>query len=151
MLFGIFLRCFVWVVLRTAPLRVCLSHSCLFVLFSSPFPSSFFGVTPHTDPLLPSTELSSDPTIRSHLASLYDNLLEQNLLRIIEPYSTVEIAHVAELVGQERQGVEAKCVLFLFRLAFSLFPASNLRRDGDRGWLIGRTERMLMSEIGCRR
>ncbi|KAJ3550140.1 hypothetical protein NMY22_g617 [Coprinellus aureogranulatus] len=53
-------------------------------------------------------ELSSDPTIRSHLASLYDNLLEQNLLRIIEPYSTVEIEYVAELVGQERQGVEAK-------------------------------------------
>ncbi|KAJ2927323.1 hypothetical protein H1R20_g9771, partial [Candolleomyces eurysporus] len=53
-------------------------------------------------------ELSSDPTIRSHLASLYDNLLEQNLLRIIEPYSVVEISHVAELVGQERQGVESK-------------------------------------------
>ncbi|KAG2012321.1 proteasome regulatory particle subunit [Coprinopsis cinerea AmutBmut pab1-1] len=53
-------------------------------------------------------ELSSDPTIRSHLAALYDTLLQQNLLRIIEPYSVVEIAHVAELVGQERQGVEAK-------------------------------------------
>ncbi|KAF5311217.1 hypothetical protein D9611_013042 [Ephemerocybe angulata] len=53
-------------------------------------------------------ELSSDPTIRSHLASLYDNLLEQNLLRIIEPYSVVEIEHVAELVKQERQGVESK-------------------------------------------
>ncbi|EAU81018.2 proteasome regulatory particle subunit [Coprinopsis cinerea okayama7 len=53
-------------------------------------------------------ELSSDPTIRSHLAALYDTLLQQNLLRIFEPYSVVEIAHVAELVGQERQGVEAK-------------------------------------------
>jgi len=54
------------------------------------------------------TELSSDPTIRSHLAALYDTLLEQNLLRIVEPYSVVEIAHVAEMVGQERQAVEAK-------------------------------------------
>ncbi|KAF9476159.1 PCI-domain-containing protein [Pholiota conissans] len=53
-------------------------------------------------------ELSSDPTIRSHLAALYDTLLEQNLLRIVEPYSTVEIAYVAETVGQERQTVEAK-------------------------------------------
>ncbi|KAF8644776.1 hypothetical protein AX16_008282 [Volvariella volvacea WC 439] len=53
-------------------------------------------------------ELSSDPTIRSHLAALYDTLLEQNLLRIIEPYSVVEIDHVAELVGQGRQAVEAK-------------------------------------------
>ncbi|KAF8586236.1 PCI-domain-containing protein [Ramaria rubella] len=53
-------------------------------------------------------ELSSDPTIRSHLAALYDTLLEQNLLRIVEPYSVVEIEHVAQQVGQERQAVEAK-------------------------------------------
>jgi len=43
-------------------------------------------------------ELSSDPTIRSHLAALYDTLLEQNLLRIVEPYSKVEIVYVAEMV-----------------------------------------------------
>lgn len=54
------------------------------------------------------SELSSDSTIRSHLAALYDTLLEQNLLRIVEPYEVVEIAHVAETVGQERQAVEAK-------------------------------------------
>lgn len=54
------------------------------------------------------TELSSDPTIRSHLAALYDTLLEQNLLRIIEPYSVVEIDHVAKQVGQGRPDVEAK-------------------------------------------
>jgi 26S proteasome regulatory subunit N6 len=59
----------------------------------------------------PLAELSSDPTIRSHLAALYDTLLEQNLLRIIEPYSTVEIAHVAEQVGQGQQEVEAKYAL----------------------------------------
>ncbi|TFK37087.1 PCI domain-containing protein [Crucibulum laeve] len=53
-------------------------------------------------------ELSSDPTIRSHLAALYDTLLEQNLLRIVEPYSVVEIEHVANVVGQGRQAVEAK-------------------------------------------
>jgi 26S proteasome regulatory subunit N6 len=53
-------------------------------------------------------ELSSDPTIRSHLAALYDTLLEQNLLRIIEPYSVVQIDYVAEHVGQARQAVEAK-------------------------------------------
>ena len=55
-------------------------------------------------------ELSSDPTIRSHLAALYDTLLEQNLLRIVEPYSVVEIEYVAQQVGQGRQDVEAKCV-----------------------------------------
>lgn len=55
-------------------------------------------------------ELSSDPTIRSHLAALYDTLLEQNLLRIVEPYSVVEIEYVAQIVGQGRQAVEAKYV-----------------------------------------
>jgi len=69
----------------------------------------------------PFLELSSDPTIRSHLAALYDTLLEQNLLRIVEPYSVVEIAYVAETVGQERQAVEAKYVaLSLYFLFFGL-------------------------------
>ncbi|KAG9314892.1 proteasome regulatory subunit [Chiua virens] len=53
-------------------------------------------------------ELSSDPTIRSHLAALYDTLLQQNLLRIVEPYSVVEIDYVAKQVDQSRQEVEAK-------------------------------------------
>ncbi|KAJ7259825.1 hypothetical protein C8J57DRAFT_1339244, partial [Mycena rebaudengoi] len=53
-------------------------------------------------------ELSSDPTIRSHLAALYDTLLEQNLLRIVEPYSVVELEYVSECVGQGRQAVDAK-------------------------------------------
>ncbi|GAA5859944.1 hypothetical protein JCM1840_001808 [Sporobolomyces johnsonii] len=53
-------------------------------------------------------ELSDDPIIRSHLSALYDTLLEQNLVRIIEPYSRVEIAHVAELVKQPVREVETK-------------------------------------------
>ncbi|KAG1854667.1 hypothetical protein C8R48DRAFT_749478 [Suillus tomentosus] len=56
-------------------------------------------------------KLSSDPTIRSHLAALYDTLLQQNLLRIVEPYSVVEIGYVAKKVGQGRQDVEAKCTI----------------------------------------
>ncbi|KAJ3546800.1 hypothetical protein NM688_g5473 [Phlebia brevispora] len=53
-------------------------------------------------------ELSSDVTIRTHLSALYDTLLEQNLLRIVEPYSVVEVEHVAQQVGQGRQQVELK-------------------------------------------
>ncbi|THG97955.1 hypothetical protein EW026_g4148 [Hermanssonia centrifuga] len=53
-------------------------------------------------------ELSSDITIRTHLSALYDTLLEQNLLRIVEPYSVVEVEYVAQQVGQGRQAVELK-------------------------------------------
>ncbi|THV05560.1 proteasome regulatory particle subunit [Dendrothele bispora CBS 962.96] len=53
-------------------------------------------------------ELSSDPTIRSHLSDLYDALLQQNLLRIVEPYSVIELEYIAECVGQGRQSVETK-------------------------------------------
>ena len=70
-------------------------------------------------------ELSSDPTIRSHLAALYDTLLEQNLLRIVEPYSVVEIEYVAQQVRQGRQDVEAKCSCPLSRtclLELTLVP-----------------------------
>ncbi|PWN19911.1 putative 26S proteasome non-atpase regulatory subunit Rpn6 [Microstroma glucosiphilum] len=53
-------------------------------------------------------ELSADPIIRAHLSALYDTLLEQNLLRIIEPYSCVEIEHVAKGVQQPVREVEVK-------------------------------------------
>ncbi|KAG8759474.1 26S proteasome regulatory subunit rpn6 [Serendipita sp. 396] len=53
-------------------------------------------------------EFSTDPIIRQHLSALFDRLLEQNLLRIVEPYSVVEIAHVAKLVDQGIQQVETK-------------------------------------------
>lgn len=56
------------------------------------------------------TELSDDPIVRNHLAALYDTLLEQNLVRVIEPYSRIEIAYVAEMVQQPTRDVEHKCV-----------------------------------------
>lgn len=64
------------------------------------------------------TELSNDPIIRNHLAALYDTLLEQNLLRIIEPYSRVEISHVAERVRQPVQQVEQKLSQMILDQAF---------------------------------
>src|ERR1700709_979700 len=65
--------------------------------------------------LLPTrhTELSSDPTIRSHLAALYDTLLHAQRLRSVEPPSVVEIDYIVKQVGQGRQDVEAKCALCL--------------------------------------
>lgn len=40
----------------------------------------------------------SDPVIQHHLKELYENFLEQNLLKILEPFVRVEIDHVAEMI-----------------------------------------------------
>jgi 26S proteasome regulatory subunit N6 len=53
-------------------------------------------------------ELQQDPLIRTHLTVLYDTLLEQNLIRVIEPYSSVELSWIAQEVGQDVQVVEDK-------------------------------------------
>lgn len=53
-------------------------------------------------------ELIDDAFIRSHLDILYDNLLEQNLSRIIEPFSKVQIDHIAHLIKLPKDTVERK-------------------------------------------
>ncbi|KAL8851238.1 MAG: hypothetical protein Q9221_003869 [Calogaya cf. arnoldii] len=53
-------------------------------------------------------ELGSDTFIRSHLLRLYNTMLEQNLIKVIEPFSRVEFDHVAKMVGLDTQSVERK-------------------------------------------
>lgn len=53
-------------------------------------------------------ELGSDRFIANHLRRLYDAMLEQNLIKVIEPYSRVEITHIASMVGLDTQQVERK-------------------------------------------
>jgi len=53
-------------------------------------------------------ELGSDRFIANHLRRLYDNMLEQNLIKVIEPFSRVEIAHIAKMVGLDTTQVERK-------------------------------------------
>ena len=53
-------------------------------------------------------ELQDDLLIKHHLGTLQEQLLESNLIRIIEPYSCVEIEHVAKLIDMPLRVVEKK-------------------------------------------
>ena len=44
-------------------------------------------------------ELLDDPVIRRHFTFLYNTLLEDNLRKIIEPYSEVQIKYIADQIG----------------------------------------------------
>eukprot|EP00985_Skeletonema_marinoi_P019038 scaffold10792_cov120-Skeletonema_marinoi.AAC.5 len=55
-----------------------------------------------------SHELQDDLLIKHHLSTLQEQLLESNLIRIIEPYSCVEIEHVASLIDMPLPVVEKK-------------------------------------------
>jgi len=54
------------------------------------------------------TELEDDHIVSKHLDTLYSNMLEQNLCRIIEPYSKVQVDHVAGKIGLPKAQVEKK-------------------------------------------
>merc|ERR1740121_2660393 len=53
-------------------------------------------------------QIDEDPIIHFHLEDLNETLLEQNILRILEPFSRVEIAHVAELMELPLQRTQTK-------------------------------------------
>lgn len=53
-------------------------------------------------------QLVQDPVVHTHLSALYDTLLEQNLIRLIEPFSCVQIKHLADLIKLPLETVLSK-------------------------------------------
>jgi 26S proteasome regulatory subunit N6 len=53
-------------------------------------------------------ELAEDIIVKAHLGTLYDTMLEQNLCRIIEPYSRVEVSFIADAIKLPLPDVEKK-------------------------------------------
>jgi 26S proteasome regulatory subunit N6 len=55
-----------------------------------------------------SVELQGDVLVSHHLSLLYETMLEANLLKIIEPFSCVEISRIADLINLPEVKVEKK-------------------------------------------
>eukprot|EP01048_Picozoa_sp_COSAG05_P003134 COSAG05_NODE_140_length_16665_cov_48.470059_5_plen_86_part_00 len=72
------------------------------------------------------SQLGDDPIIEAHLSDLYDTLLQQNLCRLLEPFSRVEISHIARLIDLPQQVVENKCAALLNDLWTRSVDASTL-------------------------
>merc|ERR1719495_2499668 len=53
-------------------------------------------------------ELEDDREVHRHLDTLYNNMLEQNLCRIIEPYSRVQVDYVSTKIDLPKSEVEKK-------------------------------------------
>lgn len=53
-------------------------------------------------------ELTEDGIIQAHLNTLYDQMLEQNLLRILEPYSRTQVEEIARQINLPVDPVEKK-------------------------------------------
>lgn len=58
-------------------------------------------------------EISADSFLHHHLESLYGSLLEQNLLKLIEPYSQVQVSHLAKLIELPADQIERKLSLMI--------------------------------------
>ncbi|GMM52980.1 proteasome regulatory particle lid subunit [Starmerella bacillaris] len=75
------------------------------------------------------SELSDDPFVRSHFAVLYDKMFQENLMKVIEPYSCVEISHLSRLLGLDSSQVEGKLSQMILDKVF------NGILDQGKGWL----------------
>ncbi|KAF7638817.1 PCI domain-containing protein [Meloidogyne graminicola] len=54
------------------------------------------------------SQLMEDPVVQKHFSSISDTMFEKELSRLIQPYSCVQIDHIAKSVGLDRERVERK-------------------------------------------
>ena len=54
------------------------------------------------------SQISCDPVVSFHIKSLNERLIEQNLMRIVEPYSRVEIDYIAKWLKLPIERVQSK-------------------------------------------
>ena len=52
--------------------------------------------------------VNADQIVQSHVQDLYENLLELNLLKVIRPYSKVELSHIAKSVNLQIPMIQSK-------------------------------------------
>ena len=84
--------------------------------------------------------MEDDPIIHTHVSDLYDTLLEQNLCRLLEPFSAVEIDHIAKLIALPVRDIERKLLvnpeLFLVgELDGKVIATCMAGYEGHRGWI----------------
>merc|ERR1712088_1114939 len=63
-------------------------------------------------------QLEQDRIVAKHLDTLYQTMLEQNLCRIIEPYSRVQVKYVSEKINLPEAEVEKKLSLMILDQKF---------------------------------
>merc|ERR1711953_349508 len=63
-------------------------------------------------------QLEQDRIVAKHLDTLYQTVLEQNLCRIIEPYSRVQVKYVSEKINPPEAEVEKKLSLMILDQKF---------------------------------
>ncbi|EGR32426.1 pci domain protein, partial [Ichthyophthirius multifiliis] len=55
-----------------------------------------------------SKQITGDAIIKNQLNQLHDQLLEQNLFRVIEPYTRVQISHISEQIKLNQELIQSK-------------------------------------------
>lgn len=85
--------------------------------------------------------LKKDPVVSYNLEKLVNNLMEQHLLRIVKPYSSIEISRIAELISLDKDYVLQKLVEMILdqKIKASIDQAAgilNIFEEGEENLLL---------------